>query len=44
MGQQHLADSGSAFILWARDGRGHWRILHDILNSRVPVASPTPSR
>lgn len=42
-GNQPMADSGAAYILWTRDATGAWRIKHDILNSRLPVAPP-PAR
>lgn len=35
-GSQTVADSGSAYLLWTRDG-GRWRIKDDILNSRLPL-------
>jgi ketosteroid isomerase-like protein len=46
MGNQPMADSGGAYILWTRDSAGSWRIKHDILNSRLPLlpAPAPPSR
>lgn len=45
VGNQSVADSGSAFVLWTRENGGAWRIKDDILNSRIPLtASPTASR
>jgi ketosteroid isomerase-like protein len=40
MGNQSIADSGSAFVLWTRDRVGAWRIRDDILNSRLPLPAP----
>jgi ketosteroid isomerase-like protein len=39
-GNESIADSGSAFVLWTRDRVGAWRIRDDILNSRLPLPTP----
>lgn len=43
IGNQPMADSGGAYILWTRDTVGVWRIKHDILNSRLPLPPLQPS-
>ena len=42
-GQPELPDSGKYIEVWRKQGDGTWKILRDVFNSDVPLATPAPT-
>jgi ketosteroid isomerase-like protein len=42
-GQPELPDSGKYIEVWRKQSDGNWKILRDVFNSDVPLATPAPA-